>query len=131
MEERRKQLVKFYWQLDVYKLARDCRQKIFVLSKSFPQSEMYSLTDQMRKSSRSVTSHIAEAWGRRPYRADFINKLNMSESEALETQSWIESSVECQYMENTVGQDLYRLYDQIIGKLINMQANPDTWIIKR
>ena len=76
-----------YWQLEVYKLAKKGRQCIFDLSQKFPQEEMYSLTDQIRKSSRSVCSHIAEAWGgrlpprwwtRRPYRADFVNKLNMA-----------------------------------------------------
>ena len=82
-------MVTRYWQLDAYKLAKEGRLRIFQLSKKFPKEEMYSLTDQIRKSSRSVCSHIAEAWGRRPYRADFINKLNMAESEALETQSWL------------------------------------------
>lgn len=121
-------MVKFFWQLDVYMLAHEARKKVFTISKSFPMSETYSLT---RRSSRSVTSHIAEAWGRRPYRADFINKLNMSESEALETQSWIESAVDCQYIKQAVGKDIYKLFDNIIGKLVNMQANPDMWIIKR
>ncbi len=105
-------MVTRYWQLDAYKLAKEGRERIFQLSKKFPKEEMYSLTDQIRKSSRSVCkkqrttssyrSHIAEAWGRRPYRADFINKLNMqkathdfvlaAESEALETQSWLDKT---------------------------------------
>jgi len=125
-----KPIVKFFWQSDVYVLAREARTKVFAISKSFPESETYSLTDQIRKSSRLVTIHIAEAWGRRPYRADFINKLNMSESEALETQSWLESAVDCQYIKQATGQEMYRMYDNIIGKLVKMQANPDTWIIK-
>jgi len=70
--------VKYHWELEVYQLAREGRQTVFKLSKAFPKEEMYSLTDQVRRSSRSVCSHIAEAWGRRPYRADFVNKLNMS-----------------------------------------------------
>ena len=64
-----------YWELDVYKLAREGRQRIFKLSRCFPKEEMYSLTDQIRRSSRSVCAQITEAWGRRLYRADFINKL--------------------------------------------------------
>ena len=92
---------------------------------------MYSLTDQIRRSSRSVCSHIAEAWGRRPYRADFINKLNMAESEALETQSWLENAVECGYTEKDVAAELFKLYDRIVGALVSMQNNPDQWLIQR
>lgn len=88
-------------------------------------------TDQIRKSSRSVCSHIAEAWGRRPYRADFINKLNMAESEALETQSWLESVLECGYTEKDVAAELFKLYDRVIGALVTMQNHPDQWIIQR
>jgi four helix bundle protein len=123
--------VKYHWELEVYQLAREGRQRIFELSKELPKEEMYSLTDQVRRSSRSVCSHIAEAWGRRPYRADFVNKLNMSESEARETQCWIETAVECEYLTKEVGQDVYKLYDRIIGKLVGMQMKPEPWLIKR
>ncbi len=68
-------MVANYWELDVYKLAREGRQRIFNLSRCFPKEEMYSLTDQIRRASRSVCAQITEAWGRRLYRADFINKL--------------------------------------------------------
>ena len=123
--------VKYHWELDVYQLAREGRQRVFKLSKTFPKEEMYSLTDQVRRSSRSVCGHIAEAWGRRPYRADFINKLNMSESEARETQCWIETAVECEYLTKEIGQDVYKLYDHIIGKLVEMQTKPQPWLINR
>ena len=123
--------VKYHWELEVYQLAREGRQRIFKLSKEFPKEEMYSLTDQVRRSSRSVCSHIAEAWGRRPYRADFVNKLNMSESEARETQCWIETAVECEYLTILVGQDVYKHYDRIIGKLVEMQTKPEPWLIRR
>ena len=123
--------VKYHWELEVYQLAREGRQRVFKLSKAFPKEEMYSLTDQVRRSSRSVCSHIAEAWGRRPYRADFVNKLNMSESEARETQCWIETAVEYEYLTKEVGQDVYKLYDRIIGKLVEMQTKPEPWLIKR
>ena len=88
-----------------------------------------------------MCSHIAEAWGRRPYRADFINKLNMqkathdfvlaAESEALETQSWLENAVECGYTEKDVAAELFKLYDRAVGALVTMQNNPDRWIIQR
>ena len=134
--------VKYHWELEVYQLAREGRQRIFKLSKEFPKEEMYSLTDQVRRSSRSICSlrsaitswianHIAEAWGRRPYRADFVNKLNMSESEARETQCWIETAVECEYLTKEVGQDVYKHYDRIIGKLVEMQTKPEPWLIRR
>ena len=69
-----------YWELDAYKLAREGRHRIFKLSRRFPKEEMYSLTDPIRRASRSVCAQITEAWGRRLYRADFINKLNIAES---------------------------------------------------
>lgn len=120
-----------YWQLDVYKLAKEGRQRIYDVSRKFPQEEMYSLTNQIRKASRSVCSHIAEAWGRRPYRADFVNKLNMAESEALETQSWLENAVECRYISQDVATELFQLYDRIVGALVSMQTSPDRWVINR
>ena len=108
-------MVQYHWELEVYQLARDGRKQIFDLNRRFPKEEMYSLTDQVRKSSRSVCAHIAEAWGRRIYRADFINKLNMAESEARETQCWLGSrarrrvAVECEYVTKDVGQQLFQL----------------------
>jgi four helix bundle protein len=123
--------VKYHWELEVYQLAREGRQRVFELSREFPKEEMYSLIDQVRRSSRSVCSHIAEAWGRRPYSADFVNKLNMSESEARETQCWIEAAVDCEYLTKEVGQDIYKLYDRMIGKLVGMQTKPEPWLIRR
>jgi four helix bundle protein len=123
--------IKYYWELDVYKLARKGRKRIFELSKTFPKEELYSLTDQIRRSSRSVCAHIAEAWGRRIYMDDFVNRLNQSESEARETQSWLETTVECKYITQKIGKELFELYHEIIGKLINMENNPEKWVINR
>jgi four helix bundle protein len=122
-------MVQHYWELDAYKLAKGGRQRIFELSRNFPKEEMYSLTDQIRRASRSVCAHIAEAWGRRRYRADFINKLNMAESEARETQCWLETAVECEYVTQDIGQELFQLYNNSIGKLVTMENNPDTWLL--
>lgn len=120
-----------HWQLDVYKLSVEAAMRLFELSKKFPREEMYSLTDQMRRSSRSVSGHIAEGWRRRRYEAAFCDKLNGAEAEAAETQSWIEYSVRCEYMTSKEGRELHRAYDRVIGKLVRMQNNPEVWLLPR
>ena len=92
---------------------------------------MYSLTDQARRSSRSVSGHIAEGWRRRHYEAAFGDKLNGAEGEAAETQVWIAYSVRCGYITNKEGRELHRIYNRIIGKLVRMQNNPDVWLLPR
>jgi four helix bundle protein len=98
--------------------------EIFVTTKTFPKEEMYSLTDQIRRSSRSVSDQIAEAWRRRKYENVFINKLNEAEGEAAETQVWLEYSVRCSYTSRKLGRELHPTYDRLIGKLVNMGNNP-------
>jgi four helix bundle protein len=120
-----------HWQLDVYKLSVEAAMRLFELSKKFPREEMYSLTDQLRRSSRSVSGHIAEGWRRRRYEAAFCDKLNGAEGEAAETQTWIEYSVRCGYMTAKDGRELHRTYDRIIGKLVKMQNNPHVWLLPR
>ena len=120
-----------HWQFDVYKLSVDAAMRLFELSKRFPREEMYSLTDQMRRSSRSVSGHIAEGWRRRRYEPAFCDKLNGAESEAAETQSWIEYAVRCGYMSRKDGREVHRTYDRIMGKLVKMQNNPQVWILPR
>lgn len=85
--------------------------------------------DQIRRSSRSVCANLSEAWRKRRYPAAFICKLNDSESEASETQTWIQFSVKCGYIPKKEGTELFQLYDQIIGKLVNMITNPKPWIL--
>ena len=119
-----------HWQLDVYKLSMDAGMGLFELSKKFPREEMYSLTDQVRRSSRSVSSHISEGWRRRRYEAAFCEKLNGAESEAAETQTWIEYSVRCGYIAAKEGRELHLSYDFIIGKLVNMQNKPEVWLLQ-
>lgn len=120
-----------HWQLDVYKLSVDAAMRLFDFSKSFPREEMYSLTDQGRRSSRSVCGHIAEGWRRRRYEAAFCDKLNGAEAEAAETQTWIEYAVRCGYLTAMEGRELHRTYDRILGKLVKMQNNPDVWLLRR
>ena len=115
--------------LEVYKKAFAAGMRIFELSKSFPREEMYSLTDQIRRSSRSVCSNIAEAWRKRRYEAAFIAKLSDSEGEAAETQTWLEFSVRCEYMEKEIGRELFKEYDDIISMLVSMINNPQKWIL--
>ena len=125
------QTIKAHRDLDVYQMAFEAAMRIFELTKSFPKEETYSLTDQIRRSSRSVCTNIAEAWRKRRYEAAFVSKLNDSEAEAAETQVWLEFSVKCNYLDATVGRELYTTYDNILGKLVNMILHPEHWIIKR
>src|SRR6188768_823203 len=84
--------------LVVYMKSLEAAMQIFELSKTFPKEETYSLTDQVRRSSRSVPANIAEAWRKRRYVAAFVCKLNDAEGESAETQTWIEVAVRCGYL---------------------------------
>lgn len=115
--------------LDVYKRAFDAASTIFQLSKQFPKEETYSLTDQVRRSSRSVCANLAEAWRKRRYKKAFISKLSDSEGEAAETQVWLEFAVDCGYMDAEEARELYRAYANIIGSLVGMIHHADKWTI--
>ncbi len=130
-EKKRMKLIKHHWELDVYKLAMEMSGEVFQLSKSFPKEETYSLTDQIRRSSRSVSAQLAEAWRRRKYEAVFVNKLNEAEGEAAETQTWLEHAVQCGYIPAPKARELHRLCDRILGKLVTMGNNPETWVLKK
>ena len=93
--------VKSYKELEVYKTSRDLSKKVFLKSQKFPRDEKFSLTDQIRRSSRSIGAQIAEAWGKRKYEKHFILKLSDADSEQFETQHWIEIACECQYLNET------------------------------
>lgn len=116
-------------ELEVYQIAFETSMKIFQLSKKFPQEERYSLTDQIRRSSRSICANLAEAWRKRRYEAAFISKLSDAEAEAAETQVWIEFAVKCEYVDSNTARELYRAYDQILGKIVNMINNPSPWLM--
>jgi four helix bundle protein len=90
--------IRTHRELEVYKIAFAASMKIFNLSKSFPREETYSLTDQIRSTSRSVCSNIAEAFRKRRYEKSYISTLNDSEGEAAETQAWLEFALECNYI---------------------------------
>jgi four helix bundle protein len=129
-QEVRKELVKSHEDLAVYQMAFDVAMKIFELSKKFPVEERYSLTDQIRRSSRSVCANLAEAWRKRRYEAAFIAKLNDCEAEAAETQVWIKFVVKCQYLDLEQGRELYATYNQVLSGLVHLINNSPRWIIK-
>ena len=122
--------IKSYKDLRVFQNAMQRAMEIFQLTKKFPAEEKYSMTDQMRRSSRSVCSNLAEAWRKRRYKAAFIAKLSDSEGEACETQVWIEFARRCKYLDENVCDKLDLAYDQILGQLVKMINNPDKWLIK-
>ncbi|MEI2579135.1 four helix bundle protein [Scytonema sp. PRP1] len=122
--------IKSHKDLRVYQMAFDAAMKIFEVSKKFPVEERYSLTDQIRRSSRSVCANLAEAWRKRRYEAAFVAKLSDCESEAAETQTWIEFAVKCNYLDVDTGRELYAIYNQILGSLVNMINNPSPWLMK-
>ena len=126
----RRELVKSYRDLEVYQAAFSAAMNIFKSSKRFPTEERYSLTDQMRRSSRSVCANLGEAWRKRRYKAAFIAKLIDCQSEATETQIWIEFAVKCQYLDVENGRILYKSYDRVLGQLVTMVTNVSHWIVE-
>ncbi len=142
-ESWRKKLSKLMKISAVYQLAFSAAMTIFKISKKFPVEEKYSLTDQIRRSSRSVCANLAEAWRKRRYvpegrrsLAAFISKLNdcvpegwRSLAEAAETQVWLKFAVKCQYVDVEKGRELYGTYNQILSGLVSMVNNPHRWII--
>ena len=113
--------------LDVYKIAFDAAIIIFEISKSFPKEESYSLTDQIRRSSRSVCANLAEAYRKRKYPKSFVAKLIDCISEASETQTWIDFALQCKYLDQDKHDELLQMYDNILGKLMNMSRQSDKW----
>ena len=115
--------------LEVYRKAFDAAMRIFVLTKQFPKEEIYSMTDQMRRSSRSVCANLAEAWRKRRYKAAFISKLSDAEGEAAETQVWLQFAVSCGYLRADDTKSLQGIYDEILRMLVAMINRPQSWLI--
>jgi four helix bundle protein len=113
----------------VYQRSFDVAMSVFRLTKVFPKEERYSLTDQIRRSSRSVSANITEAWRKRRYEAAFVSKLNDAETEAAETQTWLQYAVECEYLDRSEAATLYREYDEIIAMLVAMIREPKKWVL--
>ncbi|MFQ6113878.1 MAG: four helix bundle protein [bacterium] len=103
---------------------------IYELSKKWPSEEKYSLTDQIRRSSRSVCGNIAEAWRKRRYPAHFVSKLSDADTEAAETEVWLDFALRCGYLGKTDHTELRDDYDHICRMLTKMMANPESWCIR-
>ena len=113
--------------LKVYQAAFKLQQEIFVISKVFPKEELYSLTDQIRRSSRSIGANIAEAWHKRRYQAHFVSKLSDSDAEQAETQHWLDSAMECGYISSEKHTALLRKCMKIGRMLGSMISKPETF----
>lgn len=116
-------------ELRVWQLAMDLAMSAFEASKRFPADERYSLTDQIRRVSRSVPSNIAEAWRKRRYPAAFISKLNDAEGEAAETQTHLEVALRCRFLDQARTQRLDSEYEQVLAMLVAMASKPHQWTI--
>ena len=119
--------VKRFQDLVAYKLARELSQAIYEQTKSFPKEERYSLTDQIRRSSRSIGAQIAEAWGKRRYERYFISKLTDADAEQLETQHWLLSALDCGYIDREMYKSLMSTSLQVGRLLGGMIAKSDVF----
>ncbi len=115
--------------LKVYQLAYKLAMEIFNESKTFPIEERYSLTDQIRRSSRSVATNIAEAFRKRRYRNMFVNKLSDSDTEATETQVWLDFSLDCGYLSRGSYEKLVKGYEEVGKMLGSMMSTPEKFNI--
>ncbi|HNT67611.1 MAG TPA: four helix bundle protein [Syntrophorhabdaceae bacterium] len=123
----KKKLLQSVNDLEVYKIAFETSMAIFEISKTFPKEERYSLTDQVRRSSRSVCANLAEGWRKRRYKAVFINKLLDAAQEAAETQTWLEFALASNYMNKEQYNALNEHYEHIFAMLNSMEKKADTF----
>jgi len=119
--------IKTHKELKVYQLSFEVGMEIYRLTKEFPKEEMYSLTNQIRRSSRSVSGNLAEAFRKRSYPKHFVSKLSDCEGEAAETQVWLDYALACQYIKKEHYIILYDKYDHILAMIVNMTTKPDEW----
>lgn len=123
------QVITSHRDLKVYQQGFDSAMKLFEASRQFPVEERYSLTDQIRRSSRSVCTNVAEAWRKRRYAAAWVSKLSDAEGEAAETQVWIHFAVKCGYIDRDFAAGLYWSYEGILKMIVSMINRPDAWTI--
>jgi four helix bundle protein len=127
----RKSNIRSFRDLRVYQAAMDLAMEIFELSKTFPNEERYSLVDQMRRSSRSVCTNLSEGWRKRRYQAAFVSKVSDSESEAAETQVWLEFSYRCDYITERTFKELDGRYERVSSRLVRMITDASNWVIRQ
>ncbi len=121
--------IRSYKDLRVYQTAMDSAMQVFELTKGFPPEEKFAMMDQVRRSSRSVCTNLAEAWRKRRYAAHFTSKLSDAEAEAEETRVWLEFAFRCRYLSRRVVDQLDDQYDKILAQLVLMISNPKQWTI--
>ena len=119
--------VKHFRDLEVYKRQREVSKEVFRLSKGFPSEERFSLTDQIRRSSRSIGAQIAEAWGKRLYPKHFISKLTDADGEQLETQHWLMEALDCKYLSQSDFKNLNDKCEEIGRMLGSMIRKADSF----
>ena len=117
--------IRHFRELEVYRKAFNVAMKVFEITKSFPTEEKYSLADQIRRSSRSVCSNLAEGWRKRKYEAVFRNKLTDAMQEASETQSWLEFCLACNYINELLFKEIDAEYEEIFLMLNSMEKNAE------
>ena len=117
--------------LEVYAKARDVSRTVFEISKGFPKEETYALTDQVRRSSRSIGAQIAEAWGKRRYERHFISKLSDADAEQMETQHWVEVARDCDYATDKQAQALVSSLSEVGAMLGSMMAKAEQFCGKQ
>lgn len=115
--------------LKVWNKAMDAAMAVFEVTKTFPSEEKFSLTDQIRRSSRSTPAQISEAWRKRRYPAAFVSKLNDAEGEAGETQTHIEIARRCKYLPDQKAAELDGIYEEILSMLVTMGNQPEKWCL--
>jgi len=121
---------KSFKSLNVYQMAYKCALAIFEISKTFPKEEKYSLTDQIRRSSRSVCANIAEGYRKRIYPKHFTSKISDADGECSETIVWLDFSLDCKYIDSDTYNDLINQYKEIGKMLGGMANNPDRFLPK-
>ncbi len=119
-----------YRDLIVYQQAIEAAMRVFELTRTFPAEERYSMVDQIRRSSRSVCANLGEAWRKRRYKPAFIAKLSDAESEAAETQVWLELATRCGYLRQDNAEELTAAHEGILAQLVAMIDRADSWIVK-
>ncbi|MCF6280192.1 MAG: four helix bundle protein [Flavobacteriaceae bacterium] len=117
--------------LIAYKKSFDLAMQIFEITKQFPKEEIYSLTDQIRRSSRSVSANISEAYRKRVYPKHFFSKLTDCDGENSETQVWLKFALKCEYINEETYNKLISISEEV-GKLINfMMRNPEKFGVRQ
>jgi four helix bundle protein len=116
---------KSFRELVVYQKARQLQREIFQITKTFPRDEMFSLTDQIRRSSRSIGANIAEAWAKRRYDKHFLSKLTDADGEQFETQHWVGMALECEYVNELQAKRLIDMCTEVGRLLGGMMAKAE------